>query len=200
MKRLLSPRDEQILLLLQKFDFMTRDQLNQYFRFGTTRHTNRVLNGLSKYLMQIREGYQTIYYLSKQGKAYVGCGKVRKKGGHVRHTIMRNDMWLFNDRPNDWKNEVKVSDGSVSVLVDAMFTDAWDRRHFLEIDHTQAMKENRNKIKRYKELYRNGLIEEKLGHYPAVVWLTTTEHRRQQLKDECEGLPVVMVFTTNDIH
>lgn len=199
MKRRLNEREESILLLLKKFDFLTRDQLNNYFRLGTKRNTNRVLHGISDYLMRIREGHQTIYYLSKEGKDYVDCEKVRKKGGHVNHAIMRNDMWFFNDCPKDWKNEIKVSDGYSKVIVDAMFTDNWNRRHFLEVDSIQKMKENRDKIKRYKELFNNGLLQEDLGHFPTVVWLTTTEHRRKQLKVECEGLPVVMVFTTTDI-
>lgn len=199
MKKQLSDRDERILSLLKRFDFLTRDQLNRYFRFGSNRHTNRILHSLSEYLSSIREGYQSIYYLSAKGKAYVGCDKVRKKGGHVHHTVMRNDMWFFQDCPRDWRNEIKVSDGSATVIVDAMFTDNWDRKHFLEIDSTQTMAENRNKIHRYKELYKNGLIEEKLGHFPTVVWLTVTEHRRQELKKACEGLPVAMVYTTNDI-
>lgn len=198
MKRL-DEREERILLLLSKLDFLTRDQLNQTFKLGTVRNTNRILHSLSEYLSIIREGYQSIYYLSKQGREYVDCEKVRKKGGQVEHIIMRNNMWLFNDRPNDWRNEVKVSDGTASVVVDAMFTDSWERKHFLEVDSTQTMKENRNKIQRYKELFQNGLVEEKLGHFPTLVWLTTTEHRRKELKRECEGLPAVMVFTTNDI-
>lgn len=200
MKKVLSEREEKILLLLKRFDYLTRDQLNQHFRLGSIRNTNRILNGLSDYLMTIREGYQTIYYLSKEGKAYVGCEKMRKKGGHVQHAVMRNDMWLFSDCPHDWKNEIKVSDGYQTIVVDAMFTDGWERKHFLEVDHTQTMKENKDKIRRYKELFRNGLIEEKLGHFPTVIWLTTTENRRKQLKEECEGLPVVMVFTTGDIN
>lgn len=199
MKRLLSDREEKILLLLKKFDFLNRDQLNKYFKFGTVRNTNLILNGLSDYLMKIREGYQTIYYLSKKGKTYVECERLRKKGGHVQHTIMRNDFWLYYECPKDWRNEIKVKDGYTKIIVDAMFTDNWDRSHFLEVDHTQTMIENRGKIKRYKELLGNGLIEEKLGHFPTIVWLTTTEYRREQLKKECDGLPAVMVFTINDI-
>lgn len=184
---------------MKKFDFLTRDQLNNYFRLGTKRNTNRVLRNLSDYLMSIRDGQQSIYYLSREGKDYVDCDKVRRKGGHVNHAIMRNDMWFFNECPKKWKNEIKVSDGYATVIVDAMFTDNWDRRHFLEVDSIQKMKENRDKIKRYKELFKNGLLEEDLGHFPTIVWLTTTEHRRTQLKKECEGLPAVMVFTITDI-
>lgn len=196
---MLNERDEQILLLLKRFDFMTRDQLNECLRLGTIRNTNRILHNLSDYLMSIREGYQTIYYLSKQGRSYVDCEKVRKKGGHVQHIVMRNEMWLFSSQPKDWKNEVKVSDGHSTVITDAMFTDSWDRKHFLEVDSTQTMKENRNKVKRYIELLNNGLVEEKLGHFPTLVWLTTTEHRRDLLKKECAELQAVMVFTISDI-
>ncbi|MHC8516212.1 replication-relaxation family protein [Sporosarcina sp. ITBMC105] len=199
MKKQLSDREERILLLLKKFDFMTRDQLNRYFQFGTVRNTNRILSGLSGYLKSTRIGYETIYYLSKAGKSYVDCEKVRKADGQIRHSIMRNDLWLFNDCPLEWKNETRVSDGYTSVIVDAMYTDGWDRRHFLEVDHKQTMKENRNKIKRFKELHVNGLLEEKFGHFPTIVWLTTTELRRTQMKEYCAGLPAVMVFTTNDI-
>lgn len=196
----LSQREENVLLLLKKFDFMSRDQLNGYFKFGTIRNTNRILSNIAPYLNRLRHEYKTVYYLSRQGKAYVDCEKVRKKGMHVQHTIMRNDLWLFNDCPSDWKNEVKVSDGYTSIVMDAMFKDSWGRSHFVEVDHTQSMRENHVKIAKYKDLYKYGAIEEKLGHFPTLVWLTTTENRRKQLKEACEGLPAVMVFTTQDIN
>lgn len=191
---MLSPREEQILLLLKKFDFMTRDQLNQYFDLGLKRNTNRVLFELSDHLLSIREGYQTIYYLSKKGRSYVDCEKIRKRGNHMHH-VMRNDMWLHYDCPPDWKNEIRVSDGTSTAVVDAMFTNAWGM-HFLEVDNMQSMKENRNKIKRYKSLMGN--LESKVGHMPTIVWLTTSEYRKAQLAKECEGLQF-KVFTVNDI-
>ena len=197
-RRQLSQREESILLLLKRFDFMTRDQLRRYFRIGTIRHTNRVLEGLSDYLMRIRDGTQTIFYLNKHGRQYVNCDKVRKKGGHVQHTVMRNDLWLHYGCPGEWRSEIKVSDGKATVIVDAMFTQSL-RYHFLEVDHTQTMAENRTKIKRYTELYNNGLLAKQLGHYPTVVWLTTTELRRQQLQDACKTLPIAKVFTISDI-
>lgn len=194
MKRL-SNREERILLLLQKFDFLTRDQLNRYFQLGTVRNTNKTLGRLSDYLMSIREGYQSIYYLSKEGRAYVNCDKVRKKGGHVMHTVMRNEFWLFFNCPPDWKSEIKVSDGQATVIVDAMFTRN-GFQHFLEVDNLQTMKENHEKIKRYKSLLES--LVKRYGYYPTLVWVTTTEHRRKQLEEFCEGLKV-KVYTINDI-
>lgn len=197
-KKQLNNRQERILLALKKFDFLTRDQLNRYFHLGSTRNTNKILGGLSPYLLSIREGYQTIYYLSKEGRDYVGCKKIRKKGGHVQHIVMRNEFWLFYGCPSDWKSEIKVSDGKTQIVVDAMFMKTL-QHHFLEVDHTQPMKENRIKINRYKTLMENGLIAQKLGHFPTVVWLTTTDLRRQQLQEACKGLTSVKVFTLAEI-
>lgn len=197
-RKQLSNREEQILLLLRKYDFLTRDQLKRYFRLGSTRNANKVLYNLSDYLLSIREGYQSIYYLSKLGREYVNCEKIRKKGGHVQHTIMRNELWLYYGCPYDWKSEIKVSDGKATVIVDAMFSKSM-QHHFLEVDHTQTMIENRTKITRYKELLDNGLITQKLGHFPTLVWLTTTELRRKQLQEACKTLPGVKVYTFNEI-
>lgn len=194
----LNNRQEQILLLLSRFDFLTRDQLRYYFGLKSVRNANRVLNDLSDYLSVIRDGYQSIYYLNKAGREYVGCDKVRKKTSNVQHTVMRNELYLFYQYPDDWQNEIKVSDGENTVVVDAMFTQI-HTTHFVEIDNTQPMAENRVKVENYKALHANGALEQQLGHFPTLVWLTTTELRRMQLKEICEGLPVVKVFTFDEI-
>ncbi len=111
---------------------------------------------------------------------------------------MRNQFWLHNGCPPDWKNEVKVTDGKVKAVVDAMFTKSL-QTHFLEVDHAQIMRENRAKIGRFKEFYERGLIEKTLGHFPIVVWLTTTEHRRRQLEEASKVLPRFRVYTLEDL-
>ena len=191
----LSQREEQILLLLKKFDFMTRDQLNQYFKLGTVRNTNYVLRNLSEHLMSIREGYQSIYYLSKIGRDYVDCEKIRKKGNHIQHFIMRNQFWLFIKCPRDWKNEVKISNGKDLVVADAIFTRN-GFYHFLEVDNLQTMKENRTKIIRYKNLIES--LVKQYGYHPTLVWISSTEYRRKQLEKACDGLKV-KVYTNDDI-
>ena len=191
----LSKRDEQILLLLKKFDFLTRDQICKYFKLGTDRNANKVLYRLSDYLTSISNGYQSIYYLNKKGRDYVDCEKIRKKGGHVQHVVMRNDLWLHFNCPNDWRNEIKISNQKISIVVDSVFT-LNGFYHFLEVDNLQSMKENRAKINRYKDLLES-LIKQ-FGYYPTFVWLTTTEHRRKQLEKACGGLKV-KVYTLDDI-
>lgn len=194
----LAEREEQILLLLKNFDYMTRDQIRFYFGLKSIRNANRVLKGMSEFLSSVRDGYQSIYYLNANGRKYVDCTKVRKKGGRVQHSIMRNEFYFYNNCPSDWENEIKVSDGQTTVIIDAMYTKL-HTTHFLEVDNLQSMKENRSKIIRYKKLYKNGALEKELGHFPTLVWLTTTELRRIQLKEACDGLPVVQVFIYNEI-
>ena len=194
-KSRLTSREEQILLLLKKFDFLTRDQINSYFKLGTSRNTNYVLRKLSEYLNVIRNGYQSIYYLNRDGREYVGCEKVRKKNGNVQHIVMRNDLWLYFKCPSDWRNEIKISNQETSIVADSVFM-LNGFYHFLEVDNLQTMKENRAKINRYKSLLES--LVKQFGYYPTIVWLTTTEHRRKQLEKSCDGLKV-KVYTVDDI-
>lgn len=193
----LSERQEKILLSLKRLAYLNRDQLQKIHGLGKVRNTNRILYSLSPYLSSFREEYSTIYYLNKLGREYVNSTKVRKKNNFVNHIIMRNDFYIFMGFPHEWKNEMKMKDGQFSVICDAWFK---SNGHFncLEVDLTQKMKENKAKILQYKGLYKNGAIEKHLGHFPTLVWLTTTELRREQLKELCKDIPSV-IYTINDI-
>lgn len=193
----LDERQERILLSLKKLDFLNREQLQKLHRLGQVRNANRVLRSLSEYLSSYREEYSTIYYLNAIGREYVGSQKIRRKNQFVNHILMRNDFYLFTGCPTDWTNEMKVRDGEYTVICDAWFQ-VKGKYHFLEIDSTQKMKENREKIKQYKGLYENKFVEEHLGYFPQITWVTTTELRRKQLIELCAPMPCV-VYTVNDI-
>lgn len=185
------------MLSLKKLDYLNRDQLSKIHRLGKVRNTNRILKDLSPYLSCFRDEYSTIYYLNKEGREYVNSNKIRKKNSFVGHVIMRNDFYIYMGYPSDWKNEVKIKDGEFQVICDAWFRRN-DRYHFLEVDCTQKMKENRKKVEQYKGLLRNGAIEKHFGYFPRLIWLTTTELRRKQLTELCKDLPSE-VYTINDI-
>lgn len=109
---------------------------------------------------------------------------------------MRNQFWLFYKCPRDWQNEMKaVIDSKTTIVVDAMFTQN-GFQHFLEVDNLQTMKENREKIKRYRVLMDT--LVKQYGYYPTLVWITKTEHRKKQLEKASEGLKV-KVYTFDDI-
>lgn len=180
----LTEREERILLHLQKFKFMTRDQIRSVFELGTVRNANRVLNGMSEYLHRVQNGHQSVYYLSREGRQYVGCEEVVKKSGQIQHCTMRVDYWMYAGRPTDWINEVEGynTKRTVEVRSDAKYSYG-GIVHLVEIDHLQHMRENRAKIKKYAELIPGYAMT--LGHFPMLVWVTTTELRRKQLKEAC---------------
>jgi hypothetical protein len=184
-------------LSLKKLDFLNRSQLQRLHNLGKIRNTNRVLSELSPYLSSYREGYESIYYLNSSGREYVAHKKVLRKNQFVNHVIMRNEFYLFAGRPTEWRPELKVKDGISSVVTDVWFK-ANNRFHFLEVDSTQKMSENKVKAQSYLNMYQNKALESHFKYFPPLIWLTTTELRRKQLKKLCEQLPC-QVYTLQDL-
>lgn len=106
---------------------------------------------------------------------------------------MRNDMYIFTGKPSYWRNEIKVGDSKETVICDALYKDGSIMK-ILEVDLTQKMTVNRKKIRSYAGM--NSRVKD----FPILVWLTSTEHRRNQLKKACAeaGLPAE-VYTIEDI-
>lgn len=179
---------EEILLSLSKLDYLSRSQIQRLHRLGTDRNARRVLADMSEFL-QVFRLHENIYYLSKEGRDRVNCNNIRKKTAHVEHFLMRNDLYIHLGRPATWKNEarIKKSNGETLLVADAAFKRGMTHC-FVEIDNTQKMSKNRSKIKRYKEL--DGMFK--------LIWLTTTEYRRKQLTEFCNGLDA-QVMIINDI-
>lgn len=196
-KKPLTKRQENILLSLKKLDYLNREQLQKIHRLGKVRNTNRILQELSPYLSSYREEYSTIYYLNAAGREYVNSTKIRKKTNFVQHVIMRNDFYIFAGFPSDWENEMKLTDGEFTIICDAWFKSK-GKYHVLEVDHCQNMKDNRKKIDKYEGLFNNGEMEEHLGHFPLLVWLTTTKLKKKTLSELCQNIPHV-VYTIDDI-
>ncbi|WP_235852103.1 replication-relaxation family protein [Niallia nealsonii] len=193
----LNKRQEAMLLSLKKLDFLNRDQLQTIHKLGKVRNANRILKELSPYLESYREEYSTIYYLNAEGRAYVNSEKVRRKNPFVNHTIMRNYFYIFAKCPVEWNNEISVNDGITTLVTDTWFK-VNGKYHFLEVDSLQKMKENRAKVKNYLALFNAGHLAKHFGYFPPLIWLTTTELRRKQLKELCKELPCV-VYTIDEI-
>ena len=182
---------------MKKLDYLNRDQLQKIHRLGQVRNANRILKGLSDYLSSFRNEYSTIYYLNAEGRDYVNTEKVRKKTQFVNHVIMRNYFYMYVGMPTNWKNEVKISDGKNTVIADAYYS-LRGMTYFLEVDSCQKMSENRKKIEEYKGLYHNGLLSKHIGHFPMLIWVTTTDLRVKQISKLCEGL-MFKVIKIDDI-
>lgn len=183
---------------MKKLDFLNREQLGRIHRLGSVRNANRILKELSPYLSSFREEYDsTVYFLNKEGREYIKTNKVRRKNKFVKHTLMRNDFYIFAGYPHKWKNEMKITDSVHTVVCDAWF-EKGGKFHALEVDSTQKMNTNRGKIEKYKGLLSEGALTKHLGYFPSLIWLTTTELRRKQLTELCNGLPY-RIFTVDDI-
>jgi hypothetical protein len=129
---------------------------------------------------------ENVYYLSAEGRERVGCDRVMKKSTQIEHHLMRNMLFIARGCPSSWQNEVKLSvPGEVSVVADALFVMA-GTYHIVEVDHTQKMAVNRQKITKYRRLVELGVFEKP----PKFIWVTTTEYRRKQLVKLSEGLNV----------
>lgn len=185
-------REEAILSSLKKLDYLSRSQLQKLHDLGGDRNARRVLCNMSEFASSFRnENGESIFYLSKYGRERVGCEVVRQKTNQVNHFLMRADAFIYY-KPEDWKNEIKISvTDVVSIIPDAYFRHQM-RRHFLEVDHLQHMSKNSEKIEKYKKLKSTDTFQEKLKYFPPLVWVTITATRKKQLLEWCEGLDTVV--------
>jgi hypothetical protein len=160
-------------------------------RLGGIRNANRVLKDMDDYLSSFRLG-EKVYYLNQEGRLRANSEKVCKKTPQANHYIMRNWLFIALGCPAEWKNEIKFSNGQVSVIADAMYKRK-DQYHIVEVDYSQKMHENKLKIFKYRQLKEQGafLIA------PKFYWITTTPHRKKQILALSEGLDTTVYLTSD---
>lgn len=191
-------RIDNILLSLKLLDYLTSSQIRELHNLKSQRNTSRVLMNMEDYIHHFRDG-ENIYYLSSEGRERVNCEVIRKKTPHVQHFIMRNQLYIHMKYPSSWENEPKFGFKEKKDFViqpDASFINMQGQRCFVEIDNTQKMAENRNKIKRYREFINSTIW----GTLPLVIWVTTSEVKRKKIMAECQSANVpCKVYTLDDI-
>lgn len=184
---------------MKKLDYLTRSQLQTLHGLKSEHNARRVLRQMEQYFSVRREG-EYIYYLNANGRALVGCDKVRKGTGNVLHYVMRNSLYIAYGMPATWRNEIRIKNGSnkkdtINIVADAMFQRE-KRWHIVEVDNLQTMAKNRTKVEKYRILIGRGAFGEKP---PALIWITKTAHRKKQLQALCEGIDT-QVFTVSDFN
>ncbi|MCD5324808.1 MULTISPECIES: replication-relaxation family protein [Pontibacillus] len=185
-------REEKILSNLDKLGIATRKQLQVINNLGGDRNANRILANMEDdgSIKSLRMD-QKIYYVAHKGKEKIGSGKALKDKAHLAHTLMRNDLYIYLGTPKGWKNEASVDfpyNGEETTLVsDASFIKNHNH-HFIEIDNTQTMKTNREKIDRYRVLFN--LIKENYDSIPVLIWYTVSSRRQNALEDYCNQLKI----------
>lgn len=192
---MLSERHEKLLLLLKRFDYLTVRQFQQLYDLKSDRNAYRVIKQLETYTNVFKDEGINVYYLNKKGREYVNSNKVRTKLTTAKHYIMRNDLYIYLNKPQTWQNEVKMnyesSRNNITVVADAHFTTVaypHHKHHVIEIDHTQKMKKNEIKIEKYRRLIEKGVFK----GMPKLIWVTTTTYRKNCLLELMDGLDCVV--------
>lgn len=182
---------------IDRFGFLTRTHIQRLHTLGGDRNAQKVLKGMEEYLHSFRNGYDTVYYLNRLGRDMIGSSKQVKQSMQTKHYLMRNDFYFHIGCPSQWNNEKKVTDEKVTIVTDAIFVKD-SKYHFVEIDNTQTMSQNKLKIERYKQLFNNGIFTKQFGYFPLLHIVTTNKSRVRRFKEMCDSLPV-MVYLIDDI-
>lgn len=185
-------RDEQILSRLDELTYATRKQLQILEGLGGERNAQRIIQRLEreKYISSIRQEMK-IYFLNKKGQRQIGSNKDLNKKW-IRHTIMRNDLYIKLGMPADWQKEVKLNmNGELFLVADAMYSKN-GINHFVEIDNQNTMNNNAEKIRKYKELFN--AIFNQFKHHPVLIWYTLSDVRKEKLRGLCEKYQIRYVI------
>ena len=176
---------------LEKLKFATREQLQKIHNLGGDRNALKVLGEMKEYFhIQNHEG-MNVYCLNKAGRDRIGSFMEMKWTLQAEHHLMRNDIYIYFKEPGDWRTEeetlFRYSVGqerkTMKIIPDATFT-LNGVYHFLEVDRTQSMIENKKKIENYAKL--SPVMEKQYHHKPVILFYTLTELRREKLKEICQ--------------
>ncbi len=196
-------RQEKILLSLNELKFATSEHIRVLHKLGSLRNALKVLNQMKEYLTIRKHNGRNVYYLNNLGREIIGAETEIKWSLTVDHHLLRNDMYLYFKCPHDWKAEQKItfkyknglSYKESSIIPDATFT-LHNIFHFLEVDRTQSMSENKKKINQYKLL--SPAIEEQFKHKPILVFYTTTESRKGLLEKLCSDVGLENIIISKE--
>lgn len=174
----------------------SRSQLQSIHSLGSNRNATRVLKNMEPYLHSFVEG-ESIYYLNKAGRDTIGSDKVVTRNSNYRHTLLRNDVYIYMKCPENWINEYKI--GETGIVADAIAV--LNRKYYyIEVDNTQKMAVNKQKMEAYLQFKHSGVWEKYSKEpFPILLFYTVSEPRRHQLSELNPGLEM-LVYTKKDLH
>lgn len=161
-----------------------------------------MLGAMKKYMEVENFKGKNVYYLNKEGRDWIGATREVKYSYLIEHYLLRNELFIHYGCPKTWVVEKRthfkvIGQPEKSICPDARFQKegVW---HFIEVDRTQSMAENRKKILEYGEL--SPLIEKDLGSKPVIIFYTIKSSRQAKLKELCKEAGVdCVVYHPDDI-
>lgn len=153
------------------------------------------MNNLSEYTNFFYDHREKVYYLNKQGAELIGMSDTPPtKNRNFKHTLMRNDLYIYLGMPKHWLKEHPIKLENKFIRPDVIFKKE-GKQYFVEVDNTQKMSVNLEKIEDYKKLKDTYSKD-----FPEIIWLTTTELRRQNLSKICQSKSLACkVFLLSEI-
>ncbi|AFU14569.1 Phage protein [Bacillus thuringiensis MC28] len=170
---------------------------------GGIRNANRILKDLSSFVNSTVYKKEYVYYLNKKGRALFDDTEKIVPTIRLAHSLMRNEAWLYLFCPDDWQIETpiryKIDDKKKTIIPDVKFRDEEEILNAVEIDRTQMMNVNSEKLKRYGEFtiyYKNKYN----GKVPIIHFFTVTKYREKKLEELAAKYDVfVKVYVIQEI-
>ncbi|MGU3461258.1 replication-relaxation family protein [Bacillus sp. D48C] len=179
-------RQMMILTSIRKLKFATRRHLMTIHDLGGIRNANRILKDLGAFVNSTVYKKEYVYYLNKKGRALFDDTEKIVPTNRLAHSLMRNEAWLYLFCPDDWQIETairyKIDDKKKTIIPDVKFRDEEGILNAVEIDRTQMMNVNSEKLKRYGEFtmyYKNKYN----GKVPIIHFFTVTKYREKKLEE-----------------
>jgi hypothetical protein len=141
---------------------------------------------------------EKVIYLNKRGREMIASDHEVQVTSHTLHSLMRNDVYIHFDCPQDWKNEYILetnvngpsdiqSFGLTLSTKKKMQADAMFKRngymYLVEVDNERKMIDNRKKIESYREVLPSYKSET-----PILYFFTKTESRKRKLAEWLKGI------------
>ncbi|HFF3739472.1 TPA: replication-relaxation family protein [Bacillus cereus] len=195
-------RQMAILATIRKLQFATRRHLMCVHEMGGIRNANRIMNDLSTYTSKVIHNKEYVYYLNQLGHKLFSEGKVVHHS-KMSHAMLRNEAWLHLFCPDDWQVETEIryikDNKKKKIIPDVKFRDEERMLHAVEIDRTQKMVVNDEKLKCYEELTK--IYKQKYnGKVPVIHFFTITKYREKKLEQLAAKYDVfVKVYVIQEI-
>lgn len=182
------------------------------------RYACYVISKFKHYLNTTYFQKEKVFYLNKEGRNLIGSDNEITKASQIEHNLLRNESYIHFDFPLDWQLEKSLSykldkpsvpgnnnievkaDGRIEVKtqgfeIKRVVSDAYFSRngyeHFIEIDNTRDMKDNKKKIEQYQKGLKN---MQKLEIF------TTTNNRKEKFQKWCSEAKIAAnVYTYEEI-
>ena len=182
------------------------------------RYACYVISKFKHYLNTTYFQKEKVFYLNKDGRNLIGSDNEITKATQIEHNLLKNEAYIHFGFPMDWQLEkglsykmekqtelskmgiktpspshieIKTQGFEIKRLVSDAYFSRNGYEHFIEIDNTRDMKDNKKKIEQYEKALKN---MQKLEIF------TTTNNRKEKFEKWCrESKIAANIYIYDDI-